>query len=95
MFPRKKYSLLLFLAREPDEIPCKQGLSLPFALASHMLMQISPDLARGLWEGCQALGNKHAKNVISFLASWGKRAERGKLDSERTNWVDGEKKTFL
>lgn len=29
--------------------------SLPFKLASHMLMQISPDPARGLREGCQEL----------------------------------------
>lgn len=50
-------------------------------------MQISPAPARGLQEGCQALGNKHAKNVISFLASWGKRADRGKSGSERTDSV--------
>lgn len=30
---RKKYSVLLSLAREPAERPCKQGLSLPFTLA--------------------------------------------------------------
>lgn len=32
-FPREKYSVLLSLAREPAERPCKQGLSLPFTLA--------------------------------------------------------------
>lgn len=61
--------------------------------AHAMLMQISGDPARGLWEGCQALENKHAKNVISFLASWGKRADRGKLGRERTYSVGRERET--